>query len=139
MPIFHRDSTASSSSSRGSVEEPGRQPCHKIFSSQSSQSSASSSGGTHRRRSVLRHTPEDPTIKAAKDQVFRAETAEREADRALVASRRAVKEARDHVKHLEREAAEEYEMPLVSSFTKLAMLMRLLLQGAPSKDQAGPS
>lgn len=36
-----------------------------------------------------------------------AETAEHEADRALIASRRAVKEARDHVKNLEREAAEE--------------------------------
>jgi hypothetical protein len=38
---------------------------------------------------------------------MRAETAEREADKALIASRKAVKEARDHVKHLEREAAEE--------------------------------
>jgi hypothetical protein len=44
---------------------------------------------------------------AAREQVLRAETAEREADKALIASRKAVKEARDHVKHLEREAAEE--------------------------------
>lgn len=44
---------------------------------------------------------------AAREQVLRAENAEREADTALIASRKIVKEARDHVKHLEREAAEE--------------------------------
>lgn len=36
-----------------------------------------------------------------------AEAAERDADRALLAARQAVKEAREHVKRLEREAAEE--------------------------------
>ena len=36
-----------------------------------------------------------------------AEAAEREADRAMLAARAAVKEARDHVRRLEREAAEE--------------------------------
>lgn len=38
---------------------------------------------------------------------MQAEAAEREADRALFAARAAVREARDHVKRLEREAAEE--------------------------------
>jgi len=37
-----------------------------------------------------------------------AENAEREADRALVQARAAVKEAREHIKLLEKEAAEEY-------------------------------
>lgn len=36
-----------------------------------------------------------------------AEAAEREADRALFAARAAVREAREHVKALEREAAEQ--------------------------------
>lgn len=36
-----------------------------------------------------------------------AEAAERDADRALIAARRAVKEAREHIKRLEKEAAEE--------------------------------
>jgi hypothetical protein len=36
-----------------------------------------------------------------------AEAAERDADRALLTARTAVKEAREHVKRLEREAAEE--------------------------------
>ena len=37
-----------------------------------------------------------------------AEAAERDADRALVQARAAVKEAREHVRRLEKEAAEEY-------------------------------
>lgn len=36
-----------------------------------------------------------------------AEAAERDADRALIAARRAVKDAREHIKRLEKEAAEE--------------------------------
>ena len=40
-------------------------------------------------------------------QVADAETAERDADRALMQARQAVKDARDHVKFLEQEAAEE--------------------------------
>jgi hypothetical protein len=39
--------------------------------------------------------------------VINAEAAEREADKALLTARAAVREARDHVKRLEREAAEE--------------------------------
>jgi hypothetical protein len=38
---------------------------------------------------------------------MQAESAERDADRALFAARAAVREAREHVKRLEREAAEE--------------------------------
>jgi hypothetical protein len=39
--------------------------------------------------------------------VQNAEAAEREADRALIQARAAVKEARAHVKRIEKEAAEE--------------------------------
>jgi hypothetical protein len=49
----------------------------------------------------------DPTIIAAKEKVTFAEKAEIEADRALAAARAMVREARDHVRFLEREAAEE--------------------------------
>jgi hypothetical protein len=41
-----------------------------------------------------------------------AETAERDADRALLNARTAVRHARDEVKRLEREAAEEYVNPI---------------------------
>jgi hypothetical protein len=49
----------------------------------------------------------DPTILAARQKVQDAEAAEKEADRALMAARAMVKEAKDHVKMLEREAEEE--------------------------------
>ncbi|OAL48589.1 hypothetical protein IQ07DRAFT_588720 [Pyrenochaeta sp. DS3sAY3a] len=49
----------------------------------------------------------DPSIHAAKTSLVQAETAERDADRALLAAKNAVREAREHVHRLEREAAEE--------------------------------
>ncbi|KAJ5630914.1 uncharacterized protein N7484_011014 [Penicillium longicatenatum] len=110
MAIFGRDSSASASSSSPRSSMSTRSSIgHKRYGDDSSHTSFSSksSTGNTRRRSLLHRTPEDPSIMAAREQVARAETAEQEADRALVASRRAVKEARDHVKHLEREAAEE--------------------------------
>ncbi|KAJ5413930.1 hypothetical protein N7509_000557 [Penicillium cosmopolitanum] len=124
MPIFHRDSIASSSSSGHSIDEPhqahrsnslfGGRSTHSEHSSRSSRSSRSSNSGAahHSRRhhSLFQRSPEDPSIQAAREQVFRAETAEREADKALMASKLAVKEARDHVKSIEREAAEEARM-----------------------------
>ncbi|KAJ5777648.1 hypothetical protein N7520_000894 [Penicillium odoratum] len=111
MAIFSRDSSASASSSSPRSSTLSHSSGHRKFGDQSSRSSFSSrsesSMGSSRRRSLLHRTPEDPSIQAAREQVVRAESAEQEADRALIASRRAVKEARDHVKYLEREAAEE--------------------------------
>ncbi|KAI0029471.1 hypothetical protein K488DRAFT_56277 [Vararia minispora EC-137] len=49
----------------------------------------------------------DPTITAALQKVRDAENAERMADQALAAARASVREARDHVRILEREAIEE--------------------------------
>lgn len=49
----------------------------------------------------------DSTISAARQKVADAEAAEKRADRALLQARAMVKEAREHVKILEREAAEE--------------------------------
>lgn len=49
----------------------------------------------------------DPSIVNAKQSLAHAEAAEREADRALAVARVAVREAREHVARLEREAAEE--------------------------------
>ncbi|OTA93179.1 hypothetical protein M434DRAFT_73573 [Hypoxylon sp. CO27-5] len=69
-----------------------------------------------RHRSVLQRTfghgsssnPDvDPSIIQARERVMQAETAEREADRALEAARLRVREARAEVKRLELEAAEE--------------------------------
>ena len=49
----------------------------------------------------------DPTIIGARQKVSDAEDAERQADRALIEARAAVREAKQHVKNLEREAEEE--------------------------------
>ena len=58
------------------------------------------------RRGLL-HRHEDPSIVTARERVLSAEAAERDADRALVQARAAVREAREHIKRLGREAAEE--------------------------------
>ncbi|KAJ7268765.1 hypothetical protein B0H12DRAFT_66370 [Mycena haematopus] len=49
----------------------------------------------------------DPTVVAAREKLGNAEKAEAEADRALLAARAMVREAKQHVRFLEREAAEE--------------------------------
>ncbi|CAK7229701.1 hypothetical protein SCUCBS95973_007316 [Sporothrix curviconia] len=58
----------------------------------------------------------DPSIIAARERVMSAETAEREADRALDIARREVREARDHVKRLELEAKEEARKAKIKQF-----------------------
>jgi hypothetical protein len=49
----------------------------------------------------------DPSIVQAKQRIADAELAERNADRALIQARAAVRDARNDIKRLEREAAEE--------------------------------
>jgi len=56
---------------------------------------------------------EDASITAARQRVMSAETAERDADKALMAARKAVAEARAHVRRLEEEAAEEARLARV--------------------------
>ncbi|KAI0049957.1 hypothetical protein FA95DRAFT_1556283 [Auriscalpium vulgare] len=55
----------------------------------------------------LRHVGSDPNVLNARNKVAEAEALERDADQALHAARMAVREARDHVKLLEREALED--------------------------------
>jgi hypothetical protein len=68
-----------------------------------------SSTGTTRRGSIFSRSRigKDPTISAAREKVALAEKAEKEADKALLGARNAVKAARDHMKKLEKEASEE--------------------------------
>jgi hypothetical protein len=72
-----------------------------------SNNSSSPGGSPHRRSGILHRRDEDPTIIAARERVMNAEAAEKDADRALAAAKIAVREAREHIKRLEREAAEE--------------------------------
>ncbi|KAH8107762.1 hypothetical protein BXZ70DRAFT_1074201 [Cristinia sonorae] len=66
--------------------------------------SSSSSGSSNHRSGSL---GSDPTILAARQKVSDAEAFEREADRALGQARAAVRDAREHVRALEREALED--------------------------------
>lgn len=60
---------------------------------------------------MLHRGREDPAITQARQRVATAEEAERQADKALIQARTAVKEAREHVRRLELDAAEEYAHP----------------------------
>ena len=62
--------------------------------------------GSHK-TGLLHREVEDSSITAARDRVMGAEAAERDADKALLMARSAVREAREHVKRLEKEAAEQ--------------------------------
>jgi hypothetical protein len=71
------------------------------------QSSPRLSGVLHRGSILHRGDREDPSISAARERVMGAEAAEQDADKALMTARAAVREAKDQVKRLEREAEEE--------------------------------
>ncbi|KAI0521023.1 hypothetical protein F5B22DRAFT_644267 [Xylaria bambusicola] len=92
-------------------------------STSSSRSDASSNPS--RNRSVLsrtfghgssRNIELDPSIVQARERVMNAETAEKEADRALEAARLRVREARNEVKRLELEAAEEARLAKIKQY-----------------------
>lgn len=63
----------------------------------------------HRRSGsgIFHRNQEDASIVAARDRVIRAEVAEKDADKALLEAKARTREAREHTKALEREAAEE--------------------------------
>jgi len=66
-----------------------------------------SHGSTRSSGGMFHRNHEDPSIVSARERVLQAETAERDADRALMQAKASVKEARNHVKMLEKEAEEE--------------------------------
>jgi len=81
-----------------------------LFNRRRSSSPRTSTGNGHSSGGLLHRRHDDPAVMAAHERVSLAETAERDADRALINARSAVKNARDEVKRLEREAAEEMRM-----------------------------
>ncbi|KAI2615026.1 hypothetical protein GGR54DRAFT_317045 [Hypoxylon sp. NC1633] len=92
-------------------------------SSTTTSSRRSDASSPSRHRSVLQRTfghgnnPDvDPSIVQARERVMQAETAERDADRALEAARIRVREARAEVKRLELEAAEEARLAKIKQY-----------------------
>ncbi|KAH9920173.1 uncharacterized protein B0H18DRAFT_614594 [Fomitopsis serialis] len=75
-------------------------------------STKSNGGFFSRRRSSssddLNDIKHEPSVVTARQRVADAEAAEREADRALIQARAAVRGAREHVRLLEQEAIEEW-------------------------------
>jgi hypothetical protein len=115
MPLFSRTPANVETHPPPVVEEPRRH--NTLFSRRRSTSPSldSSTSLTHDRHNhtknhtggLLHRNTEDPSISSARERVLAAENAEREADRALKAAKVAVREAREHAKRLEKEAAED--------------------------------
>ncbi|CAI6338344.1 unnamed protein product [Periconia digitata] len=115
MPFFTNKETSVSPPPSTTTTSPTRS--RTLFSRRRSSSPSLHSSTTtttttpHKRHSLLSKSGfggrEDASIVAARERVLTAEAAEREADRALFAAKAAVREARDHVRRLELEAAEE--------------------------------
>ncbi|KAK1758043.1 hypothetical protein QBC47DRAFT_294477 [Echria macrotheca] len=97
-----------SSSTRNTVSTQGTSPDRSGGVFRRSTDASSHRGGIlHRSFGNGAIAELDPSIVQARERVMNAETAEREADRALMAARESVREAREHVRRLELEAEEE--------------------------------
>ncbi|OAL39535.1 hypothetical protein AYO20_01405 [Fonsecaea nubica] len=125
MPLFGNKTAqptpAQTTAPRYSNSSADGSPRRGFFNRRRSSSASSSDFDSHNRRhgskvsrgstrgsgGLFHRNHEDPSIVSARERVLQAETAEREADRALVQAKAAVREARDRVKMLEREAEEE--------------------------------
>ncbi|GAD94028.1 conserved hypothetical protein [Paecilomyces variotii No. 5] len=115
MGLFGRHSTEKDVPPQRTEQHHNQEQRHSsLFSHRSSGSSShapapasNSTNNGSNGRSLLHRNHEDPSIAAARERVAGAEAAEREADKALAAARQAVRDAREHVKRLEHEAAEE--------------------------------
>lgn len=109
MPLFKKSepapppvtstNTSTSSSQRRSLFSGHR-------NSTETDATSTTSAGTHRSGFFSRNK-EDPSVAAARQRVASAEAAERDADQARLQASRAVRDAKDHVKRVEAEAAEE--------------------------------
>jgi hypothetical protein len=109
MPLFGRNSTETSPADPEAKSVDNTQRRGNLFrrhrsSSPTATTTTAPNVNSHHR--LLHRNAEDPSIVAARERVLSAEAAERDADKALSHARGAVREARDHVKRLEREATE---------------------------------
>lgn len=115
----------SSRSSQPVVDEPRRSTGGGMFSSRRRGSSSSRSVSPRRSGGGLLHRGSgDPSIRDAHDRVKNAEVAEREADKALIHARNVAKDAREQVKRLEREAAEDARMAKIKQKESRAISKR---------------
>ncbi|KAG9244692.1 hypothetical protein BJ878DRAFT_57443 [Calycina marina] len=76
-----------------------------MFGRKHSPEPAANNTSPHRHGLLHRH--EDSSVTSARERLMGAEQAEKDADRALLTARHAVREAKAHLLRLEKEAAEE--------------------------------
>ncbi|KAF2834968.1 hypothetical protein M501DRAFT_989352 [Patellaria atrata CBS 101060] len=109
MPLFGNRHSAdhTTANSRATRTDTTPKRSSTLFGRRRSSSSVSDRDNHTSPRRGLFNRQEDPSIVGARERVLRAEAAERDADRALIQARGAVRGAREEVKRLEREAAEE--------------------------------
>ncbi|KAK3367325.1 hypothetical protein B0T24DRAFT_388191 [Lasiosphaeria ovina] len=110
----------------GSRRSPSPTPTHTTTGSRESGLNRHSTDASHTssgHRSLLQRTfgngsmgEMDPSIVQARERVMSAETAERDADRALLAARESVRQAREHVRRLELEAEEEARLAKIKQY-----------------------
>jgi len=102
-----RHSTSTDGSPRRGFFSRGRDNSPEYADSRNGSNRVSNGHSTRSSGGLFNRNQEDASIVQARERVLSAEAAEREADRALVQARVAVRDAREHVKIIEKEAAEE--------------------------------
>ena len=109
MPLFGRNTaeTAPAVPEKTTVETNRRSNLFGRRRESSPTNAAMTNTNTSSHHGLLHRNVEDASITSARERVLVAEAAERDADKALLNARAAVRQAREHVKRIEREAAEE--------------------------------
>lgn len=105
MPLFGSNSSEADKKAQDNKSVQRKSSVFSSSKSTTSDNTSGSSGSFFARHSIM--ADKDPSIVAARQKVTDAESAEKAADRALDQARSSVKEAREHVKKLEKEAIEE--------------------------------
>lgn len=107
MPIFgsHREPSPEVYAPERTIHHDTTTKKHGLFHRTSRR--GLTGGGSLLHKAMGRNDDVDPSILQARERVMDAEVAEEQADRALDQARLRVREAREHVKRIEAEAAEE--------------------------------
>lgn len=109
-------STQATDSTRRTSSTYRTSPTHNDGSSSIFSRSTSTRGGGGLLHKFKANEELDPSIIQARERMMSAETAEKEADRALELARREVKDAREEVKRLEFEAKEEARRAKIKAY-----------------------
>ena len=110
MPLFRRANEETSTSNtvpQQTYQEKPKQRSSLFGGRKDNNVNTAPTTTNHSSGGMFHRDHEDASIVDARQRVANAEAAERDADRALIQARAAVRDARAHVKRLENEAAEE--------------------------------